>query len=69
MERYYYKSNFRKPLLYDFSFPRHSDWSECNTTFLKIALVIHDMLKIPSLTVIGGSLAEMKKNIYVQLEQ
>ena len=45
IEKLYYKSNFRKPMEYDYQFPRHNAWEECPSTFLKIALAVKQLTK------------------------
>jgi hypothetical protein len=69
IEKYYYKSTYKKPLEYEYHFPRHAQWSECPTTYMKIAHLVFELLKTDAdIEVKGKNLSEMNFNIYNQLE-
>jgi hypothetical protein len=69
IEKYYYKSNVRRPIDIEYHFPRHAEWDECTSTLLKIASVIIDGFKLkPDFVLKGKKLNDMKYRMFAQLQ-
>ena len=68
IEKYYYKSTFKRPMEFEYHFPRHANRTECSITYNKIAYLV--MLLCPSLQIQlkGSTLPEMNNSIFQLLE-